>query len=94
MGPVTVVLNTYRTIYGDKVDIVPNLYLAVALSKTVGEEACALEMYKLAIDNQGGDRLKIYDMGSDFILVAPSLDISKPDQTIVCKSLQNIVDIA
>lgn len=51
MGPVTVVLNTYRTIYGDKVDIVPNLYLAVALSKTVGEEARALEMYKLATDN-------------------------------------------
>lgn len=51
MAPLTVVLNTYRTIYGNKVDIVPNLYLAVALSKTAGEEARALETYKLATDN-------------------------------------------
>lgn len=51
MGPVTVVLNTFRTFNGNKVDIVPSLYLAVALSKTVGEEARALETYKLVTDN-------------------------------------------
>jgi len=52
VGPLTVVLSTFRTIYGNqKVDVVPNLYLAVALSKTAGEEARALEAYKLATDN-------------------------------------------
>jgi hypothetical protein len=51
MGPLTVVLNAFRTFNGNRVDIVPNLYLAVALSKIAGEEARALETYKLATDN-------------------------------------------
>ena len=52
MAPLTVVISTYRTIYGDQnVDVVPNLYLAVALSKTPGEEARALQVYMLATNN-------------------------------------------
>ena len=51
VGPLTVVLNTFRTLNRSQVDIIPNLYLAVALSKTAGEEARALETYKLVTDN-------------------------------------------
>lgn len=59
VGPLTVVLNAYRTFNGDKkVDVVPNLYLAVALSKVAGEETRAIETYKLAVDNLHSGPLK------------------------------------
>jgi len=49
----TVVLNGYKALpeAKPKIDVVPSLYLAVALSKNPGEEERAIRVFKETIDN-------------------------------------------